>query len=163
MNWLWNTNFWLPQYPDITSVDFFLWWYVKNYIYGTSADDTSILHARIIKEIQSVAECWPIHRKNWTITLMWMGSLGAPMLRWTKARKTIWVKEQLQISASICLYWLPGNKFLKHAQDLWGSHTCRTENNDKVFLRYIQWSDFQMEELRKQLSKTYLQNMPDKI
>jgi hypothetical protein len=57
MDCLWYTNLWPPQSPDIASLGFFLLRYVKDYIYGTSMDVTAILHARRIKEIQSVAEC----------------------------------------------------------------------------------------------------------
>jgi hypothetical protein len=158
MGCLWYTNLWPPQYPDIAPLDFFLLRYVKDYIYGTSVDVTAILHARKIKEIQSVAECWPINRQNWAITLMWIRPLGAPMLRWTRARKTFWVKEHLQIIASTYLYWLKGNKFLKQTQDLWVSHTCQTENNDKVFLGYISriWLP------DRGVEKTIKQNLPTK-
>ena len=96
------------------------------------------LHLWKIKEIQSVAECWPINGQNWAITLMWIRPLGDPMLRWTKACKTLWVKEHFKTTASTYLYQLTGNKFLKQTQDLRASHTCQTENNDKVFLTF--WS-----------------------
>jgi hypothetical protein len=56
MDCLWYTNLWPPQSPDIAPLDFFLLQYVKNYIYGTSVDVKAILHARKVKEIQSVAE-----------------------------------------------------------------------------------------------------------
>jgi len=65
----------------------------------------------------------------------------------------------LQITTSTYLSRLTGNKFLKQTQDLWASHTCQTENNDKVFLGTFQGSYFQTGDLRKQLSKTYLQNL----
>jgi hypothetical protein len=40
--------------PDITPLAFFLWQYVKDYVYRTSVDDIATVPAQIIKSICSV-------------------------------------------------------------------------------------------------------------
>ena len=45
---------WLPCFPDITLLDFFLWSYVKDIIYQTKIREINDLQHRIIKAIDTV-------------------------------------------------------------------------------------------------------------
>ena len=44
----------MPRSPDITSLDFFLWGYVKNIVYRTKVRDINDLQHRIIEAIDTV-------------------------------------------------------------------------------------------------------------
>ena len=45
---------WSPHPPDITQLDFFLWGYVKDFVYRTKVKDINDLQHRIIEAIETV-------------------------------------------------------------------------------------------------------------
>ncbi|GBL73407.1 hypothetical protein AVEN_159418-1 [Araneus ventricosus] len=45
---------WPPRSPDITPLDFYLWGYVKQYVYSESINDINHLKQRIMHVIHSV-------------------------------------------------------------------------------------------------------------
>ena len=45
---------WPPRSPDLTPLDFFLWGYVKDKVYGVKINDLAHLKARITEAINSV-------------------------------------------------------------------------------------------------------------
>ena len=47
---------WPPRSPDITPLDFFLWWYVKDKVFWTPVADITNLKARITDGIATVTE-----------------------------------------------------------------------------------------------------------
>jgi hypothetical protein len=51
-----STNFMTASSHYITILDFLLWWCLKDYVYRNCVNNTSTLHARIIKAIQTVTK-----------------------------------------------------------------------------------------------------------
>ena len=47
---------WPPRSPDITPLDFFLWWYVKDKIFATPVLDITNLKARITDAFATIAK-----------------------------------------------------------------------------------------------------------
>ena len=45
---------WAPRSPDMTSLDFFLWGYIKNNVYKNNLKDLDDLKIKIIQEIRSI-------------------------------------------------------------------------------------------------------------
>jgi hypothetical protein len=49
-----GTNFWHPRRPELTPIDYFLWGYVKNILYGDKMRDPWHLRDRITVAIATV-------------------------------------------------------------------------------------------------------------
>jgi len=47
---------WPPRSPDITTLDFFLWRYVKGKVFSTPVPDITILKARITDAFATITE-----------------------------------------------------------------------------------------------------------
>ena len=45
---------WAPRSPDMTSLDFFLWGYIKNNVYKNNLKDLDDLKIKLIQEIRSI-------------------------------------------------------------------------------------------------------------
>jgi len=45
---------WPPRSPDLTSLDFFLWGYLKSKVYVTKPQDLDDLRGRITREIELI-------------------------------------------------------------------------------------------------------------
>ena len=56
MDWKKCPTPWPPRSPDITSLDFFLWGYVKNRVYRTPVRDVETLQSRIIEVLAEVGD-----------------------------------------------------------------------------------------------------------
>jgi len=47
---------WPPRSPDITHLDFFVWWYVKDKVFSTPVPDITNLKARITDSFPTIPE-----------------------------------------------------------------------------------------------------------
>ena len=98
--------------PDITPWGFFLWGYVKDYVYRNSVGDTVTHHAIIMEAIWSVLKGVLTH--TWAEVVYWVDVIRAirGFTCWggLKYTHTFWKRNDFQSTVYLYLFWLSYSK-----------------------------------------------------
>lgn len=98
--------------PDIMPWGFFLWGYVKDYVYRNSVGDTATHHAMIMEAIWSVLKVVLTH--TWAEVVYWVyvfrAIRGFTCWGGLKYTYTFWGRNDFQSTVYLYLFWLSCSK-----------------------------------------------------